>query len=143
MATATSEPKAKITIEGHYHYGLGRRKAAIATVRLYPGSGEVLVNDAPMSEYFNNQALEAVLVQPLVLAGQDQKFKVSLKVSGGGKRGQADAARLAIARALEAMSADLRPTLKKANMLTRDPREKERKKYGLKKARKAPQFSKR
>ncbi len=144
MAAAPSETKTKTAeTTAHYHYGLGRRKAAVATVRLYSGAGEVEVNGHLASEYFNNQALEAVMVQPLVLAGQDKKFKISLKVSGGGKRGQADAARLAIARALEAMSSDLRPTLKKANMLTRDPREKERKKYGLKKARKAPQFSKR
>ncbi len=127
----------------HYYYGLGRRKAAIATVRLYKGQGEVMVGEQTASQYFNNAALEAVIIQPLVLAGQETKLKVSLKVMGGGKRGQADAARLAIARALNTMSEDLRPSLKKANMLTRDPREKERKKPGLKKARKAPQFSKR
>lgn len=138
MATTIDEKS-----KSHYHYGLGRRKSAIATVRLYAGSGEISVNDAPAHEYFNNAALEATLIQPLVLTGQDKKFKISLKVSGGGKQGQASAAKLAIARALNVMSLDLRPTLKKASMLTRDPREKERKKYGLKKARKAPQFSKR
>lgn len=127
----------------HYHYGLGRRKAAIATVRLYSGTGEIEVNGQPAAQYFNNTSLESALAQPLILAGQDKKTRVSLKVTGGGKRGQADAAKLAIARALQTMSEDLRPTLKKANLLTRDPREKERKKYGLKKARKAPQFSKR
>lgn len=126
-----------------YHYGLGRRKRAIATVRLFKGAGEMSVNDQSAAQYFHNEALEAILKQPLVLAGQDKKLQASLKVSGGGKRGQADAARLAIARALNTMSEDLRPTLKKASMLTRDSREKERKKYGLKKARKAPQFSKR
>ncbi len=127
----------------HYHYSRGRRKEAIATVRLYPGKGEVLVNDQPAASYFNNEALIAVVERPLKLADQHQKLRVSLHVSGGGKAGQADAAQLAIARALNVMSDDLRPTLKKAGMLTRDPREKERKKPGLKKARKAPQFSKR
>ncbi len=127
----------------HYHYARGRRKEAIATVRLLPGKGEILVNEKPAADYFNNDSLIAVVERPMKLAGQDTKFKVSLHVQGGGKRGQADAASLAIARALLVMSADLRPTLKKAGMLTRDPREKERMKPGLKKARKAPQFSKR
>lgn len=127
----------------HYHYARGRRKEAIATVRLYSGKGEVLVNDQPAADYFNNASLTAVVERPIKLAGQDQKLRVSLHVSGGGKAGQADAAALAIARALGVMSEDLRPTLKKAGMLTRDPREKERQKPGLKKARKAPQFSKR
>ena len=112
-------------------------------MRLYPGKGEVIVNDQPAASYFNNDSLIAVVERPVKLAGLDQKFKISLHVSGGGKRGQADAASLAIARALNVMSEDLRPTLKKAGMLTRDPREKERMKPGLKKARKASQFSKR
>src|SRR4051812_41587366 len=127
----------------HYHYGLGRRKAAIATARLYPGKGEMIVGEQPAAEYFNNSALIATLEQPLKMAGVDGKLRVSLHLKGGGKRGQADAARLAIARALRVMSEDLHPTLKKAGFLTRDPREKERKKPGLKRARKAPQFSKR
>jgi small subunit ribosomal protein S9 len=127
----------------HYHYGLGRRKEAVATVRLYPGKGELMVGEQLATDYFNNDALIAVLQRPLKLAGQDQKLRVSLHVSGGGKRGQADAASLAIARALNVMSEDLRPTLKKAGMLTRDSRAKERMKPGLKKARKASQFSKR
>ena len=127
----------------HYHYARGRRKEAIATVRLYPGKGEVLVNEMQATDYFNNASLIALLDRPVKLSGQDQKLRISLHVSGGGKRGQADAAALAIARALNVMSDDLRPTLKKAGLLTRDPREKERMKPGLKKARKAPQFSKR
>jgi small subunit ribosomal protein S9 len=127
----------------HYHYALGRRKAAIATARLYPGKGEILVGDQTLADYFNNAALVTVVESPIKLAGQDQKLRITLHVSGGGKRGQADAARLAISRALAIMSEDLRPTLKKSGLLTRDPREKERKKPGLKKARKAPQFSKR
>ena len=127
----------------HYHYARGRRKEAIATVRLYPGKGEIVVGEQPATEYFNNDALVALVEQPVKLAGQDQKLRISLHLQGGGKRGQADAARLAIARALNVMSEDLHPTLRKAGMLTRDPREKERKKAGLKRARKAPQFSKR
>jgi small subunit ribosomal protein S9 len=127
----------------HYHYARGRRKAAIATARLYPGKGEILVGETPVSEYFNNAALVTVVEQPIKLAGQEQKLRISLHLKGGGKRGQADAARLAITRALNVMSEDLRPTFRKAGLLTRDPREKERKKPGLKKARKAPQFSKR
>jgi small subunit ribosomal protein S9 len=126
-----------------YYYALGRRKEAIATARLYRGSGEIMVGEVTAENYFNNEALTQLLQQPLVLAGQDKKLRVTLKLSGGGKRGQADAARLAIARALEVMSAELHTTLKKAGYLTRDPREKERKKPGLKRARKAPQFSKR
>ncbi|HVQ44752.1 MAG TPA: 30S ribosomal protein S9 [Candidatus Saccharimonadia bacterium] len=127
----------------HYHYARGRRKEAIATVRLYPGKGEIVVGDKTAADYFNNDALVTVVEQPIKLAGQEQKLRVSLHVKGGGKRGQAEAAQLAIARALNVMSEDLRPTLKKAGFLTRDPREKERMKPGLKKARKASQFSKR
>ncbi|HEX3082555.1 MAG TPA: 30S ribosomal protein S9 [Candidatus Saccharimonadia bacterium] len=127
----------------HYHYANGRRKEAIATARVYPGKGEIVVREQMASTYFNNDALMTVVEQPIKAAGQEQKLRVSLHVSGGGKRGQAEAARLAIARALNVMSEDLRPTLKKAGLLTRDPREKERMKPGLKKARKASQFSKR
>jgi small subunit ribosomal protein S9 len=127
----------------HYHYGLGRRKQAIATARLYKGGGEIMVGEKTADDYFNNAALTLLLNQPIILAGQEKKLRITLKVSGGGKRGQADAARLAIARALNVMSEDLHTTLKKAGYLTRDPREKERKKPGLKRARKAPQFSKR
>lgn len=129
--------------EATYHYGIGRRKAAIATARLYGSKGETTVNGVPATEYFNNQTLVASLMQPLTLTSNHEKMYASIKVTGGGKRGQAEAARLAIARALLEVTADLRPTLKKAGYLTRDPREKERKKPGLKKARKAPQFSKR
>ncbi len=134
---------ANTTDAGHYYYGLGRRKSAIASARLYKGAGEILVDDKPAESYFNNSTLMSTISGPVILAGQDGKLKISLKLTGGGKRGQADAAKLAIARALEELSEDLRPSLKKAGMLTRDPREKERKKPGLKKARKAPQFSKR
>jgi small subunit ribosomal protein S9 len=127
----------------HYYYGLGRRKEAIATARLYHGGGEILVGEQTASDYFNNAALVDLLHQPIILAGHDKKLRVTLKLSGGGKRGQAEAARLAIARGLEVMDEGLRTTLKKSGFLSRDPREKERKKPGLKRARKAPQFSKR
>jgi small subunit ribosomal protein S9 len=127
----------------HYHYSRGRRKEAIATVRLYPEKGEILVEGKPAADYFNNAALITLVEQPLKAASQDGKLRITLHLSGGGKRGQAEAARLAIARALTVMTTDLRPTLKKAGLLTRDPREKERQKPGLKRARKAPQFSKR
>ena len=129
--------------DAHYHYGLGRRKRAIATARLFAGKGTTLVNDVPVEEYFNNVTLVAELSRPLGLTGNAEKMHASIKVVGGGKRGQAEAGRLAIARALLELNTDLRPTLKKAGYLTRDPREKERKKPGLKRARKAPQFSKR
>ena len=91
----------------HYHYARGRRKEAIATVRLYPGKGEIIVGDKTASDYFNNDALVTVVEQPIKLVGQDQKLRVSLHVKGGGKRGQAEAAQLAIARALNVMSEDL------------------------------------
>jgi small subunit ribosomal protein S9 len=127
----------------NYHFGLGRRKEAVATVRLYKGKGGITINDLPAEQYFHNATLETLIRQPLALSGQDNKFNISVRVNGGGKTGQADAIRLGVARALQSMSQDLRPTLKKAGLLTRDSREKERKKYGLKRARKAPQFSKR
>lgn len=128
--------------ESHYYYAVGRRKEAVATARLFSVEGEVTINNHPIEQYFGNGTFVNVVRQPLVLAGKD-KLKITLWTKGGGKHGQAEAARLAIARALIEMAEDLRPTLKKAGYLTRDPREKERKKYGLKRARKAPQFSKR
>jgi small subunit ribosomal protein S9 len=129
--------------EKQYYYGMGRRKEAVATARLYAGKGDSTVNDHRAEEYFNNEAYLSVIAQPLKETGNEEKFYASIKVKGGGKSGQADAARLAVAKALITMNQDLRPTLKKAGMLTRDSREKERKKPGLKRARKAPQFSKR
>lgn len=127
----------------HYYYAVGRRKSAVVTARLFKGKGQITVNNQLTEEYLNNDALVNIVKAPLNLTGQNNLFDVSLRAKGGGKRGQADAAALAIARALQIMSQEMRPTLKKAGMLTRDPRVKERKKYGLKKARKAPQFSKR
>jgi len=134
---------AETATKQEYYYGVGRRKEAVATARLYQGGGEILVGDKQANDYFNNEAFVQLLEQPIELTGHTKKLRVTLKVTGGGKRGQAEAARLAIARALEVKDEGLRTTLKKAGYLTRDPREKERKKPGLKRARKAPQFSKR
>jgi small subunit ribosomal protein S9 len=125
------------------YYGTGRRKNAVARVRLVPGDGKMLINNRPLDEYFNAKTLEMIVRQPLELTDTLGRFDVLVKVHGGGTTGQAGAVRMGIARALLEADGDLRPVLKKAGFLTRDPRMKERKKYGLKKARKAPQFSKR
>ncbi|MDD2400753.1 MAG: 30S ribosomal protein S9 [Clostridia bacterium] len=125
------------------YYGTGRRKTSIARVRLVPGEGKVLVNRMTLDEYFGKKTLEMIAKQPLVLTSTDSKFDVLAKVNGGGTSGQAGAIRLGIARALLKVDSEMRPALKSAGFLTRDPRMKERKKYGLKGARRAPQFSKR
>ena len=127
----------------NYYYAVGRRKSAVATVRLFKGMGKITINDVDFKTYFNNKSLISTVLSPLVLAGKVENTDISVKVSGGGKKGQAEAISLGIARCLNLMSDSLRPSLKKAGLLTRDPRKKERKKYGLKKARKAPQFPKR
>lgn len=121
----------------------GRRKEAIARVRIVPGEGRIVVNGRPFEEYFPLRTLQTAVVQPLTAVGGNSSLDVIVNVHGGGISGQAGAVRHGIARALVAMDAQMRPILKKAGFLTRDPRMKERKKYGLKKARKAPQFSKR
>lgn len=126
-----------------HFYGTGRRKNAIARVFLTPGEGKLLVNDRPLDAYFGRKTLEVLVRQPFELTGMSGRFDVRAKVSGGGVSGQAGAVRLGIARALIQADPNLRPILKKAGFLTRDPRMKERRKYGLKKARRAPQFSKR
>lgn len=127
-----------------YIYGLGRRKAATARVRLYAGEGEITINDKPALEYLSgNKTLLAEITDPLALAEKQNDYKVSIRVSGGGLAGQVDAIKLALSKALTTEMADLRPVLKKAGFLKRDPREKERKKYGLRSARKKEQFSKR
>ncbi|MDO4871022.1 MAG: 30S ribosomal protein S9 [Candidatus Saccharibacteria bacterium] len=127
-----------------YLYGLGRRKAATARVRLYEGKGKITINDQTAEEYFSNdKKLIAAVVEPLVLANKQQNYDISVKVSGGGLVGQVGAIKLGIAKALLANHSDLRPVLKHAELLKRDPREKERKKYGLRSARKKEQFSKR
>ncbi|HEX3017258.1 MAG TPA: 30S ribosomal protein S9 [Caproicibacter sp.] len=127
-----------------YFYGTGRRKSSVARVRVYQGSGKITVNDRNIEEYFGLDTLKAIVRQPLTLTGTNDKFDVVCRVAGGGVTGQAGAIRHGIARALlQYDSENLRSTLKKAGLLTRDPRMKERKKYGLKAARRAPQFSKR
>ena len=125
------------------YYGTGRRKSSIARVRLVPGEGKVIINGRDMEEYFGLKTLELIVRQPLALTETVDKYDVIANVKGGGSSGQAGAIRHGITRALMEMDADLRPALKKAGFVTRDPREKECRKYGLKKARKASQFSKR
>ena len=127
-----------------YHYGTGRRKSAVARVRLLPGDGTITVNGKPAQEYFGGRHLHQVTItQPLRLTGMLDRFAVSARVAGGGVTGQADAIQHGIARALTRVDEELRPTLKRAKLLTRDARVKERKKVGLKRARKAPQYTKR
>ena len=132
------------TFTGTYHYGLGRRKSAIAQVRVYPkGAGNFVINGKNMTEYFPVDASQARLIQALKSVGMNETADVSARVIGGGVRAQADAVSLGIARALIKMEPELRATLKPQGLLTRDARVKERKKFGLKKARKSPQWSKR
>ena len=127
-----------------YTYGLGRRKAATATVRLYPGKGDIKINDKPALEYLSgNKTYLAEVTDPLALAGKQKEYDITILVKGGGLAGQVDAIKLAISKALVLEAPDLRPVLKKAGMMKRDPREKERKKYGLRSARRREQFSKR
>ena len=125
------------------YYGTGRRKSSVARVYLVPGTGKVTINKKDMDEYFGLETLKIIVRQPLEATNMADKFDVIVNVKGGGFTGQAGAIRHGIARALNKYDLDLRPTLKKAGYFTRDPRMKERKKYGLKKARRAPQFSKR
>lgn len=127
-----------------YFYALGRRKSATARVRLQNGKGNIIINGKPAAEYFeNSKALMNELNQPFVVLEIENKYDVSALVSGGGHAGQADAVRLGIAKALAVMNEDLKSTLRRADQLGRDPREKERKKFGLKGARKQRQFTKR
>ena len=125
------------------YYGTGRRKSSVARVYLVPGTGKVTINKEDMDKYFGLETLKVIVRQPLELTGTADKFDVLVNVQGGGYTGQAGAIRHGIARALLTVDEEYRPALKKAGFLTRDPRMKERKKYGLKKARRAPQFSKR
>ncbi len=125
------------------YYGTGRRKSSIARVYLVPGTGKVTINKRDMEEYFGLETLKLIVRQPLTLTDTVDKFDVIVNVHGGGFTGQAGAIRHGISRALLKADLEYRPVLKKAGFLTRDPRMKERKKYGLKAARRAPQFSKR
>ena len=124
-------------------YGTGRRKKSIARVYLVPGTGKITINKRDIDEFFGLETLKLIVRQPLVLTDNVEKFDVLVNVHGGGFTGQAGAIRHGISRALVQADADYRPALKKEGFLTRDPRMKERKKYGLKAARRAPQFSKR
>ena len=135
---------AKTTKKKVQYWGTGRRKKAIARVRLIPnGTGAIVINKKTIDEYFGLDTLKLIVRQPLVLTESESKYDVMVNVCGGGYTGQAGAIRHGIARALVLAEPELRPTVKKAGYLTRDSRMKERKNYGLKKARKAPQFSKR
>jgi len=137
----TTAPREIVTAPGA---ATGRRKEAIARVRLVPGAGSWTINGRPLEAYFPNKVHQQMVNEPFATLGAEDRFDVIARIHGGGVSGQAGALRLAIARALNAIDAEgNRPSLKRAGFLTRDPRAKERKKYGLKKARKAPQYSKR
>ena len=133
----------KVTAKKEQIWGTGRRKKAIARVRVMAGTGKIVVNKLPVEEYFKLDTLINIVKQPLTLVGAESKYDVAINVYGGGLSGQAGACRHGIARALVLSNEAYKADIKKAGFLTRDPRMKERKKYGLKKARKAPQFSKR
>ena len=126
-----------------YFYGTGRRKNSVARVRVYNGTGKITINDRDIDDYFGLETLKLIVRQPLAVAGVEGKFDIVVRVAGGGVSGQAGAIRHCLSRALLVYDENLRGELKKAGFLTRDPRMKERKKYGLKAARRAPQFSKR
>ena len=126
-----------------YFYGTGRRKSSVARVRVYNGTGKITINDRDIDEYFGLETLKLIVRSPLAVDGVEDKFDIVVRVVGGGISGQAGAIRHGLSRALLQYDENLRPALKKAGFLTRDPRMKERKKYGLKAARRAPQFSKR
>ena len=126
-----------------YFYGTGRRKKSVARVRVYAGTGKITINDRDIDDYFGLETLKLIVRQPLALTGTADKFDIVCRVGGGGVTGQAGAIRHGLSRALLQYDENLRPELKKAGFLTRDPRMKERKKYGLKAARRASQFSKR
>ena len=126
-----------------YFYGTGRRKHSVSRVRVYPGTGMITINGRDIEEYFGLDTLKTIVRQPFAVTSTEGKFDVICTVKGGGVSGQAGAIRHGVARALLGLNAEFRPALKAAGFLTRDPRMKERKKYGLKAARRAPQFSKR
>ena len=126
-----------------YFYGTGRRKSSVARVRVYSGDGKITINGRDIDDYFGLETLKLIVRQPVTLTGTQDKFDIVVNVTGGGVSGQAGAIRHGLSRALLQYDENLRPQLKKAGFLTRDPRMKERKKYGLKAARRAPQFSKR
>ncbi len=126
-----------------YFYGTGRRKSSVARVRVYEGTGKITINNRDIDDYFGLETLKLIVRQPLNILDVAEKYDIVCTVAGGGVTGQAGAIRHGLSRALLQTGDDVRPVLKKAGFLTRDPRMKERKKYGLKAARRAPQFSKR
>ena len=128
---------------GEYFEGIGRRKTSVARVRLMPGGNSIVVNDKPAEEYFGREIDRFMVTSPLAATGTQDRYSISIKVAGGGITGQAAAVRMAIARALLAIDPNFRPLLRQGGFLTRDARAKERKKPGLKRARKAPQYTKR
>jgi small subunit ribosomal protein S9 len=142
MPTETEDKKMESPFKGRYHYANGKRKTSIARVRLYDGKGEIVVNEQPLNDYFFG-SLVGNVKSPLKLVDLMKRFDISVKVTGGGVSSQADAVRHGISKALLVFDPALRSTLKAAGLLTRDSRVKERKKFGLHGARRAPQFSKR
>lgn len=143
MANKTTEPT-DMNLNGKYHYANGKRKGAVARVRVYEnGTGEIFVNNMTLKDWVNTSEEYEKVVSPLKMTGNMKKFNITVKVIGGGCVAQAEAARHGIAKALQEMDPSLRTTLKKVGYLTRDSRTKERKKFGLKAARRSPQFSKR
>lgn len=142
--TATQEKTTATQSGNRYFYGVGRRKCSVARVRLYPGEGNITVNTRTSRDYFGAREIyQTVLTEPLRLMNLLDRFDMQIRVTGGGLTGQSEAIRHAVARALTEFDSDLRPALKQAGLLTRDARVKERKKVGLKRARKAPQYTKR
>jgi small subunit ribosomal protein S9 len=142
--TATKEKTATAQSSDRYFYGVGRRKSSVARVRLFPGQGNIVVNNRSLQDYFGARGIyQTIISEPLRLMNLVDRFDMQIRVTGGGLSGQAEAIRHAIARALTEFDSELRPALKQAGLLTRDARVKERKKVGLKRARKAPQYTKR
>lgn len=143
VAVKTEIGKGKGSRKGRYFYAVGRRKRAVAQVKLRVGKGEIAVNKKEIQEYFSDFILQNIVREAQICVGRPDGFDLEIKVSGGGTKGQAEAVRHGVARALVLFEPNFRKRLKRAGFLKRDPRKKERKKYGLKRARKAPQFSKR
>jgi small subunit ribosomal protein S9 len=142
--TATQEKTATDKSNERYFYGVGRRKSSVARVRLFPGQGNIVVNNRSLADHFGARAIyQTIISEPLRLMNLVDRFDMQIRVTGGGLSGQAEAIRHAISRALTEFDSELRPALKQAGLLTRDARVKERKKVGLKRARKAPQYTKR
>jgi len=142
-APETEVKEVKKGPSGKYFYANGKRKTSVARVRLYKGDGSIVVNEKPVDKFCKTKVVEELIKYPLKLTGLNGKFTITVKVSGGGMNSQAEAIRHGISRALIKFDETLRHTIKQQGLLTRDPRSKERKKFGLKRARKGPQFSKR